>query len=168
MCRYSCPRSAIRRLAWTSPCTIACAARTTFLHCASIRSKTWNITRRRCCGRSVWGFLPSAAGGPEKRGETFCSIHKIAPSSRGRGPAAEALPLRRAHLSRAGELGRFVGMHLQRSRVVGQVCSSGRGRTFCRSPARCHGGTAADRGRGAGEDEKQGLGVRDQGLGVRG
>ncbi len=64
---------------------------------------------------------------------TVRAVHRAAPSSRRRRPAAQALSLRSAHLSRAGALGRIVGQPIQRGRVMGQVRAQGRRRQVRRS-----------------------------------
>ena len=69
------------------------------------------------------GIFTIGGGVPRNWAQQFGPVHRAAPSPRRGRPAAEALPLRRAHLPRAGELGRPLRLHLQRSRVVGQVRS---------------------------------------------
>jgi hypothetical protein len=59
--RYSFRLSAIRKLAWTLPYTIAAVARTTFPPCATIRSKILSSTPRPCCSRTAWASLLSEA-----------------------------------------------------------------------------------------------------------
>ncbi len=70
------------------------------------------------------GIFTIGGGVPRNWAQQFGPYIDLAPST-GRGrSAAQALPLRRAHLSRASELGRPLGLHLQRSGLVGQVRAS--------------------------------------------
>ena len=98
------------------------------------------------------GIFTIGGGVPRNWAQQFGPFIELA-SSPGRGrPAAQALPLRRAHLSRTGELGRPFGLYVQRSRLVGKVCSARGRRPLRRSAARRHRRAAADCWRGTGED----------------
>ena len=99
------------------------------------------------------GIFTIGGGVPRNWAQQFGPYIDLA-ASPGRGrPAAQALSLWRAHLSRTGQLGRPLGLHLQRSGLVGQVRSAGRRRQVRRSVAGRNRRLAADRRCGAGADQ---------------
>ena len=160
MCRYLCRPSAILRWASTSRCTIAGGARTICPCCTRIRSKTWSTTPRRCCKQNRLGIFTIGGGVPRNWAQQFGPFIELRHRRGG-----EDLPLKRYHYGvricpEPVNWGGLSGCTYSEAVSWGKFVPTEEGGKFGEVFAGCDRGLAADCGGGAGEAERQGLGVR--------